>query len=165
MSEIYENARAVKDSIPSGKTITLVGGSFDLLHVGHLRLLEHSKTLGDILVVCVLSDTNVRSHKGSSRPIIVDRYRARMVAALKCVDRAFVSDIDTSDYQTLSIIQPDNVIFGIEDMERRREVAKEREVFIRSNFPGARIHYLERFSDITISTSDIVRKIVKSYGS
>ena len=160
MHRVYENARAVKDSIPVGETITLVGGSFDLLHVGHLHLFEHSKKLENFLVVCVLSDTNIKGHKGSSRPIIGEGYRASMVAALRCVDRVFVSDIDTSHQDTLSGIQPNSVIFGIEDTEHWREVARKREQFIRSRFPNITIHYLERFSDTTVSTSEIIQKIL-----
>lgn len=115
--DVYENASAVKDSIPAGETIVLVGGSFDLLHPGHLRLLEHSKKLGSTLVVCVLSDTNIKSHKGFNRPIVGEVYRAGMIAALRCVDRVYVSDIDTSHQDTLAVIQPNSVIFGIEDTD------------------------------------------------
>jgi len=163
MRKVYENARAVKASIAKGKTITLVGGSFDLLHVGHLHLLEYSKRLEKVLVVCVLSDANVKSHKGPYRPIMVEVYRARMVAALKCVDRAYVSSIDTSDEDTLSLIQPDSVVFGIEDTDHWREIAERREQFIRSRFPNIKIHYLERFADTAISTSAIIQKVLSSH--
>jgi cytidyltransferase-like protein len=162
MRKLYENARAVRDSIAKGKTITLVGGSFDLLHVGHLHLLEYSKRLEKVLVVCVLSDVNVKSHKGPNRPIMGEIYRARMVAALRCVDRAYISSIDTSDEDTLSAIQPNSVVFGIEDTDHWREVAGRRERFIRSHFPNIRIHYLERFEDPAISTSAIIQKILSS---
>ena len=163
MQEVYESVRAVKDSIPAGKTITLVGGSFDLLHIGHLRLLEYSKKLGDVLVVCVLSDANVKSHKGPSRPIVGEMYRADMVAALRCVGRVYVSDIDTSHQNTLSIIQPNGVVFGIEDSEHWREMAGKREQFIQTHFPNIKIYYLERFPDSTISTSGLIQKILNSY--
>ncbi len=72
MGKVYTNMQKVRDSIRAGKTMTLVGGSFDLLHVGHVHLLEHAKKLGDVLVACVLSDANVASYKGSRRPIIGD---------------------------------------------------------------------------------------------
>lgn len=164
MPQVYENAHAVKDSISVGKTVTLVGGSFDLLHVGHLHLLEYSKTLGEFLIVCILSDANVKSHKGPKRPIIGEAYRAAMVAALKCVDCVYVSDIDTSHQETLSVLQPTNVVFGIEDTDHWRHVAAKREQFIRSQFPDIKIHYLERFVDPTISTSDIIQKVLSAYG-
>jgi D-beta-D-heptose 7-phosphate kinase/D-beta-D-heptose 1-phosphate adenosyltransferase len=165
MSEVYRSVRAVRDSIPAGKTITLVGGSFDLLHVGHLHLLEYSQKLEELLVVCILSDANVKSHKGLRRPIIGETYRANMVSALRCVDRAYVSDVDTSHQDTLSILQPASVVFGIEDTYHWRDVAAKREQFIRSQFPTIKIHYLERFSDASISTSDIIQKILTSYSN
>ncbi len=164
MPRVFKDAHAVKDSIPAGKTITLVGGSFDLLHVGHLHLLEYSKTLGEFLIVCILSDTNVKSHKGSKRPVVGEAYRAAMVAALKCVDCVYVSDIDTSHQETLSVLKPTSVVFGIEDTDHWRQVAAKREQFIRSQFPDIKIHYLKRFVDPTISTSDIIQKILSAYG-
>lgn len=152
----------MKDSVPAGKTITLVGGTFDLLHVGHLHLFEHSKKLGDILIVCVLSDSNVKTYKTSDRPIVGEVYRANMIAALECVDRVYISDIDTSHYDTLSVIKPDCVVFGIDRTDFWKKMAKEREKFIQSHFPNIKINYLERFFDTSISTSDIIQKIRKS---
>ena len=163
MQKVYESARAVKDSIPAGKTITLVGGGFDLLHVGHLHLLEYSKTLGNILVVCVLSDDNIKSYKDFSRPIIGEAYRASIVAALRCVDYVYVSSIDTSHENTLSIIRPNSVVFGIEDTKYWREITRKREQFIKSSFPNIKIHYLQRFSDVSVSTSGIIQKIMSSH--
>ncbi|MBA3788933.1 adenylyltransferase/cytidyltransferase family protein [Patescibacteria group bacterium] len=147
------SAQAVKDSVRQGKSVTLVGGSFDLLHVGHVHLLERSKKLGAVLVACVLSDINVASYKGSRRPIVSEKYRAQMVESLRCVDRVFISDIDTSHPDILSILQPNNVIFGIEDTERWRATATKREALLKVEFPTIAIHYLDRYADISISTS------------
>lgn len=159
MKRVYENAFAVKRSIPKGKTITLIGGHFDLLHVAHLRLLEHAKKLEDYLVVCVLSDANTQNRKGVTRPIVTEGYRATLVAALRCVDRVFVSDIDTSHQDTLSALEPSSLVFGIEDSERWRTKSDKREQFIKSLYPNINIHYLERFPDPAISTSGIIQKI------
>jgi cytidyltransferase-like protein len=162
MNKVCQSAQIVKDSIPCGKTITLVGGTFDLLHVGHIHLLKYAKKLGDTLVVCVLSDINVRSYKSFDRPIIGEVYRADMVAALECVDYVFISNIDTSHSDILSILNPSNVVFGIDNSSKSKIIAKERERFIHSNFPNIKINYLKRFSDISISTSDLIKKIRKS---
>lgn len=161
MQKIYENACAIKEAIGTGKTVTLVGGGFDLLHVGHLHLLEYSKKVEDVLVVCVLSDINIRSYKALSRPIIGEIYRANMIAALQCVDYVYISKIDTSSSDTLSVIQPDSVVFGTEDTDSWRMLATGRERFIQSHFPKIKIHYLKRFSDVSISTSGIIEKIMK----
>ena len=163
MQKVYESARELRDSIPTTEAVTLVGGSFDLLHVGHVRLLEYSKTLGSILVVCVLSDSNVKSYKGPKRPVVGELYRAQMVAALRCVDHVYISDIDTSAEETLSIIQPDNVVFGIEDRNQRSKLEIKREKFIRSFFPTVAIHYLDRFANSAISTSALVQRILNVY--
>ena len=84
-----------------------------------------------------------------------------MVAALGCVDYVFISDIDTSHHDILSVVQPNSVVFGIEDTESWRITATKREQFIRSTFPNIKVKYLERFSDTTISTSGLIQKIVK----
>ena len=165
VAKIYTNAQAVRDSIDKKKTITLVGGSFDLLHVGHVHLLEHAKKLGNILVACVLSDSNVSSYKGSRRPIIEEKYRAKMVASLRCINRVFISEIDTSHEQVLSVIEPNNVIFGIEETEHWRTTAAKRESFLKARFPNISIHYLERFADTSMSTSSIIQKIINSHSS
>lgn len=165
MQRVYESAQAVSESLPVKKKVTLVGGSFDLLHVGHLHVLEYARKRGGALVVCVLSDSNVRSYKGSNRPIVGEQYRADMVAALRCVDRAYVSHIDTSHQDTLSILRPANVVFGIEDTYHWRDMARRREQFIRSILPEVKIYYLERFSDSAVSTSGYIQKILRSYGN
>lgn len=162
MKKIYDNTYAVRDSVPKTESVTLVGGSFDLLHVGHLHLLEYAKKQGDVLVVTILSDNMVRSYKSANRPIVPQHYRARMVAALSCVDRVYISDINTSDKRTLSAINPSNVVFGREDTDHWIEVAKKREEFFRSNFPDIQINYLERFHDKMISTTGLIKKIISS---
>lgn len=65
-------------------------GCFDLLHIGHVRLLEEAKRLGDWLVVGVNGDESVQKLKGPERPINAELERAAVVAALESVDRVFV---------------------------------------------------------------------------
>jgi D-glycero-beta-D-manno-heptose 1-phosphate adenylyltransferase len=69
-----------------GAKIVLTNGCFDLLHVGHIRYLDAAKTLGDILVVGINSDAQVRNLKGANRPLMPERERAEIVAALRVVD-------------------------------------------------------------------------------
>lgn len=69
-----------------GKTIVLANGCFDVLHVGHIRYLEASKKLGDILIVAINNDHSIRTIKDPKRPIIKDKYRAEIVASLAAVD-------------------------------------------------------------------------------
>ena len=79
----------------SGQKIVFTNGCFDLLHVGHLALLEQAKREGDCLVVALNTDRSVRSLKGSGRPIISEDARARIVAALPSVDAVVLFDEET----------------------------------------------------------------------
>lgn len=68
------------------KKIVLVGGCFDILHVGHVLFLEKAKAKGDILLVWIESDETIKRTKGEHRPIHTQKERATVVAALACVD-------------------------------------------------------------------------------
>jgi rfaE bifunctional protein nucleotidyltransferase chain/domain len=66
------------------------GGCFDLLHAGHVRLLEQARALGDCLIVCLNSDASVARLKGPDRPLVGERDRAAVLGALACVDAVVV---------------------------------------------------------------------------
>lgn len=68
------------------KTIVIVGGCFDILHIGHAKFLKASKKLGDILFVLLESDKNVRKLKGRGRPVNPQKDRAEILSNLKSVD-------------------------------------------------------------------------------
>jgi rfaE bifunctional protein nucleotidyltransferase chain/domain len=76
----------VKKLRAKGSSIVFTNGCFDLLHIGHIRYLEKAKSLGDVLIVALNSDRSVRRIKGPQRPIISERERAEVIAALECVD-------------------------------------------------------------------------------
>ena len=65
----------------AGKTVVFTNGCYDLLHPGHIRLLEQARSLGDVLILALNSDASVRRLKGPSRPLIPSRTRARMALA------------------------------------------------------------------------------------
>ena len=71
-----------------------VNGTFDILHRGHLELLEFAKSLGDFLIVAIDSDRRVKELKGSTRPINTDYERTHMLEAIRWVDRVYVFDSD-----------------------------------------------------------------------
>src|SRR5687767_2126192 len=75
-----------------GKKIVTANGAFDLLHAGHLDLLEEAKQQGDVLFIGINSDTSVKEGKGSTRPFIGEQERAAMLAALVCVDYVVIID-------------------------------------------------------------------------
>jgi rfaE bifunctional protein nucleotidyltransferase chain/domain len=69
-----------------GKRVVFANGCFDTLHVGHVRYLEGARREGDVLVVGVNADSSVAKLKGPGRPILAEDARAKLVAALRCVD-------------------------------------------------------------------------------
>ncbi|MFL6257783.1 MAG: adenylyltransferase/cytidyltransferase family protein [Pyrinomonadaceae bacterium] len=69
-----------------GGRVVFANGCFDLLHVGHVRYLEAAKGLGDLLVVGINSDEQVRRLKGEGRPFVPERERAEVIASLRSVD-------------------------------------------------------------------------------
>jgi rfaE bifunctional protein nucleotidyltransferase chain/domain/rfaE bifunctional protein kinase chain/domain len=94
-----------------GGTLVATGGCFDLLHTGHIRLLRHARELGDALVVLVNSDASVRALKGNGRPVMRDVDRARVLAALACVDAVAIFDGLTPE-RMLEDLQPDVWVKG-----------------------------------------------------
>lgn len=78
---------ALRDSLGDhGKSLVFTNGCFDILHVGHVRYLQHARALGHALVVAVNGDASVRALKGPTRPINSELDRAEVLAALECVD-------------------------------------------------------------------------------
>jgi D-beta-D-heptose 7-phosphate kinase/D-beta-D-heptose 1-phosphate adenosyltransferase len=78
-----------------GGVVVAAGGCFDLLHAGHVQLLEAARALGDCLIVCLNSDRSVRRLKGPGRPVVGEQDRRRVVEALGCVDAVVPFDDDT----------------------------------------------------------------------
>jgi D-glycero-beta-D-manno-heptose 1-phosphate adenylyltransferase len=94
-----------------GKKIVFTNGVFDLLHPGHVRYLQHARTLGDALIVGINSDRSVRAVKGPDRPITPEVERAEILAALACVDAVATFDEETP-YEIISAIAPDVLVKG-----------------------------------------------------
>ena len=94
-----------------GGTLVATGGCFDLLHTGHIRLLRQARQLGDSLVVLLNSDESVRALKGESRPVMAAEDRARVLAALACVDAVVIFG-EHSPEQALERLRPDIWVKG-----------------------------------------------------
>ena len=90
----------------AGARVVFANGCFDLLHVGHIRYLEAAKGLGDLLVVGVNSDEQVRRLKGEGRPLVPERERAEVVASLRAVDLVTIFAEPTVE-QLLLAVRPD----------------------------------------------------------
>ena len=91
--------------------VVFTNGCFDLLHVGHVRYLTAARQAGDILVVGVNSDRSVRKIKGPSRPVVPDRQRAEVLAALSCVDFVVVFD-EPDPFNLIRALRPDVLVKG-----------------------------------------------------
>ena len=94
-----------------GQRIVFANGCFDLLHVGHVVLLERAKRLGDILIVAINSDRSVRALKGTHRPVVPQQDRARLLAALASVDYVAIFD-DPTPLRLIEELQPDVLVKG-----------------------------------------------------
>jgi rfaE bifunctional protein nucleotidyltransferase chain/domain len=90
----------------AGHTIAFANGAFDLLHVGHIRYLEAAKREGDRLVVAINDDQSVRSLKGANRPVLGERDRAELVAALRAVDYVVIFH-EATVTPLLELLRPD----------------------------------------------------------
>lgn len=93
------------------KKIVFTNGCFDLIHAGHIRLLNQAKRLGDILIVAINSDPSVRWLKGEGRPILPLKDRLEIIGNLKCVDYV-IPLFEKTPYQLIQKIQPDVLIKG-----------------------------------------------------
>ena len=94
-----------------GKTVVLTNGCYDLLHPGHVRLLEQSRSLGDILILALNSDDSVRRLKGPSRPLIPEMERAEVALAIAAVDAVTLFDEDTPR-ELIAAVLPDVLVKG-----------------------------------------------------
>ena len=109
----------------AGRKIVFANGVFDLLHVGHVRYLQAARAEGDLLVVGINSDASTRKLKGDGRPILTERARATLVAALRAVDYVVIFD-DLDVNSLLRQLQPDVHAKGTDytaDTVPEREVA------------------------------------------
>jgi len=93
------------------KRVVFTNGCFDLLHPGHIRLLERAASLGDILVVGVNSDRSVRGLKGAERPLLPEAERAELLASLAVVDYVVIFDQETPR-EAISALLPDVLVKG-----------------------------------------------------
>ena len=94
-----------------GKTVVFTNGVFDLLHPGHVRYLHFARELGGALVVAINSDRSVRANKGPARPIVPERERAEIVAAMAAVDAVVIFDEETPQ-ALIGELQPDVLVKG-----------------------------------------------------
>lgn len=135
------------------ETIVLTSGTFDLLHVGHLRYLEAVKSLGEIMVVMLSGDNRIKARKGPKRPIIPENDRAQMLDALKIVDYVFIDpatsapdEVDPVHAEIVRRLDPNVYATDGEDIRFFDIMDK------------SKLHILPR-TDEQVSTSAIIERI------
>ena len=95
----------------SGKTVVFTNGCYDLLHPGHIRLLEQARSMGDVLILALNSDASVQRMKGPTRPLMNQQDRAELAGALAAVDAVTLFEEDTPR-ELIAVLLPDILIKG-----------------------------------------------------
>lgn len=126
--------------------MVFANGCFDLLHVGHVTLLERARRLGDALIVAINSDRSVRALKGPGRPITSERDRAMVLAALASVDYVTIFD-EPTPLELIRLLKPDVLVKG-SDWARKEIVG--RDVVERYGGRVARITFVKGHSTTTL---------------
>lgn len=111
IKELNELTKVVSNFKARGLKIVFTNGCFDILHLGHVRLLKEAKKLGDKLIVAINSDSSVKQIKGENRPVFSEKARAEMLAALECVDFVTVFD-EPTPINLIKTLRPDVLVKG-----------------------------------------------------
>ena len=126
--------------------IVWVNGTFDVVHIGHIKLLEYAKSLGDYLVVGIDRDERVKEKKGPTRPINPCEVRMVFLKSIRCIDKVVSFADDDGLRQWIKIFKPSIMVVGAE--YRDKEV-------IGSEFAGELV-FFDKFGDY--STTNILKK-------
>ena len=136
-------------------TATLVGGAFDLFHIGHLRYLRQASKFSKPLIVIVQTDKMVSVRKGLTRPIIKQKYRAEIIAALDFVDFVLILDKPSHYDGYLTTLKPKHLVLYKENLTYRKRRAGD----IQKQHPRIRVEFVAGRK--VMSTSRIVKKIIE----
>ena len=144
-----ERARLKK----AGRRLVFTNGSFDLIHAGHVSYLAFARGQGDALVVGLNSDASVKRYKGEQRPLVPQDDRARVLAALECVDYVVIFDEDEPARLVAEIV-PDVLVKG----DDWAHYVSGREVVEKN---GGKVVLAPLVKGR--STTDIIRRVLEAY--
>jgi D-glycero-beta-D-manno-heptose 1-phosphate adenylyltransferase len=136
------------------KKVVFTNGCFDLLHPGHTRYLADARSQGDLLVVGLNTDASVRKIKGALRPIMAQKDRAEVLAALRSVDYIILFNEDTPE-KLIAAVEPDVLVKGA-DWAIDKIVGADR--VLKKGGAVRRISFAKGYS-----TSAIIEKVVRNY--
>ncbi|TLX97134.1 MAG: FAD synthase [Thaumarchaeota archaeon] len=103
--------------------VVFIGGTFEVIHPGHIYTIRQAKKLGDVLVAVVARDATVRRRKGRD-PIVSEEERRKVLSAIRHVDLAILGS-ESNIYDTLEKVRPDIVALGYDQYHREEEIALE----------------------------------------
>ncbi len=138
-----------------GKKVVFTNGCYDILHPGHIRLLERARSLGDVLVLALNTDSSVQRLKGPSRPFFDERTRAELALHLEAVDAVILFDEDTPR-ELIADVLPDVLVKGA---DWAHFIAGREEV----EAAGGKVYALPL--EPGYSTTDIAEKIIAGHGA
>ena len=139
----------------AGQRVAFTNGTFDLVHLGHLRSLEQARAQADLLVVGVNSDASVRGYKAPGRPIVPQADRAELVAGFACVNYVVIFDEPTAD-RLLAVIRPEVYVKGADYADKPLPERALVEAY------GGRVVLVEL--EAGRSTSGLIERIVERFG-
>ena len=138
-----------------GQRIVLTSGSFDLIHLGHVKYLAKAKELGDVLVVGVDSDRKIRERKGEDRPLVPERERLEMLAHQRPVDLIYLKDDEDQRWALIKAVEPDVLVLTEDHSYSAEEQAQLGELC-------GEVAVLERQASVT--TSERIRQMYMHLG-
>ncbi|HTD58578.1 MAG TPA: adenylyltransferase/cytidyltransferase family protein [Solirubrobacteraceae bacterium] len=152
---LEEMTRTVTHLKGLGYKVVLTSGSFDLIHLGHVKYLMRAKELGDVLAVGVDSDAKIRRRKGEDRPMVPERERLELLAHQRPVDLIYLKQDGEARWALVKAVQPDVLVltadhsYGEEDLKGLGELC-------------GRIEVIERQTSVT--TSERIRQMYMHLG-
>jgi D-glycero-beta-D-manno-heptose 1-phosphate adenylyltransferase len=138
-----------------GLKLVLTSGSFDLVHLGHVKYLAKAKELGDVLIVGVDGDAKIRARKGADRPMVPQDERLEMLAHQRPVDLIYLKRDDEPRWALIETVRPDVLVLSTDHSYDEGELAELREIC-------GEVQVLERQASVT--TSERIRQLYMHLG-
>ncbi len=138
-----------------GLRIVLTSGSFDLVHLGHVKYLAKAKELGDVLIVGVDGDAKIRKRKGADRPMVPEDERLEMLAHQRPVDLIYLKAEDEARWALIKTVRPDVLVLSTDHSYSPEELGE-----LGAICGG--VHVLERQAAVT--TSERIRQLYMHLG-
>jgi D-beta-D-heptose 7-phosphate kinase/D-beta-D-heptose 1-phosphate adenosyltransferase len=138
-----------------GLRVVLTSGSFDLVHLGHVKYLAKAKELGDVLIVGVDGDAKIRARKGEDRPMVPQDERLEMLAHQRPVDLIYLKGDDEPRWALIKAVGPDVLVLSTDHSYEERELGELEEIC-------GEVRVLERQASVT--TSERIRQLYMHLG-